>query len=130
MGMVGRCLGILGVGAALLRDTAGMPADYIGHLSFDDTSAVRSFPREFTPYRPTAHGHRSYILRVQDSDLVRDYIDYRKRHYSQSHIKAKSHYLVVGHDIYHEILATAFTADTILKNKITDARLLNLIAAE
>jgi hypothetical protein len=111
-------------------ESAGVPANYIGHLSFDGTSAVRSFPREFTPYRPTEQGHRSYILRVQDSDLGRDYIDYRKLHYPQSHIKEKTHYVVLGHDIYHEILATTFTAATILKNQITDAKLLNLIAAE
>jgi hypothetical protein len=111
-------------------EAAGMPADYIGHLAFKGTSAVRSFPREFTPYRPTEHGHRSYILRVQDSDLARDYIEYRKRHYPQTHIRENTHYVVVGHDIYHEILATSFTAGKILKNQITDTRLRNLIAAE
>ena len=110
--------------------SAGVAADYIGHLSFKGTSAVRSFPREFCPYQRTERGHRSYILRVEDSDLAREYIDYRKLHYPQSQIKEKNHYVVVGHDIYHEILAMSFTAGTILKSQITDARLLNLMAAQ
>jgi hypothetical protein len=114
----------------LCWDDAGMPADYIGHLAFKGTSAVRSFPREFTPYRPTEHSDRSYILRVQDSDLARNYIDYRKRHYPQTRVEEKNHYVIQGHDIYHEILATSFIASPILKNQITDERLLYLIANE
>jgi hypothetical protein len=88
---------------------------------------VRSFPREYHPYQTRDVGQRSYILRVEDSDLARNYIDYRTRHYPQFQIKEKTHYVVLGHDIYHEILATSFA--TAMKVQITDARLLGLIAA-
>lgn len=108
------------------------PADYLGHLSFDGASAVRSFPREFTPYQ-AINPLRSSVLRVPDSDLAKNHIEYRKRAYPQWPIKNEtnlSHYVVVGHDIYHEILAASFTANRIPKNQVTDPRLLNLIANE
>ena len=111
-------------------ESAAISADYIGHLSFEGASAVRSFPREYHPYRTRDVGQRSYILRVEDSDLARDYIDYRTRHYPQFRIEEKTHYVVLGHDIYHEILATSFATAMIRKVQITDARLLGLIAAE
>ena len=41
-----------------------------------------------------------------------------------------THFVVVGHDIYHEILATSFDAITIAKCEITDTRLLKLIENE
>lgn len=109
--------------------SAGEPADYIGHLSFKGAQAIRSFPREFLPYQVNQHG-RSEILQVEDSDLARDYVDYRKRHYPQHPIQETKHYVVYGHDIYHEILAISFTAARIPKTEITDARLLSLVAAE
>ena len=96
-------------------ESAGFPADYIGHLSFEGASAVRSFPREHHPYQTPEVGQRSYILRVEDSDLARNYIEYRTRHYPQFQIKEKTHYVVLGHDIYHEILATSFATAMIPK---------------
>jgi len=92
--------------------SAGVPADYIGELSFEGASAVRSFDREFIPYQTKRH-EKSYILQVPDSDLARNRVEYRKRHYPQYLISGKTHFVVVGHDIYHEILATKFTAATI-----------------
>src|SRR5437588_8424600 len=62
----------------------GEPADYIGQLSFEHASAVRSFGREFLPYRLPKHSHHSYILTVPDSDMVREYVAYRKQHYPRS----------------------------------------------
>jgi hypothetical protein len=57
-------------------------------------------------------------------------VDYRKRHYPQHPIQETKHYVVDGHDIYHEILAISFTAARIPKTEITDTRLLSLIADE
>jgi len=37
------------------------------------------------------------------------------------------HFVVMGHDIYHEILAVGFTASTIPAKTIQDPRLLELI---
>jgi len=109
---------------------AGVPADYIGHLSFEHASGVRSFAREYLPYRVPAHSHHSYILRIPDSELVREHIAYRQRHYPNfpSRLSDPNHYVVMGHDIYHEILARHFTASTIPTQDVKDPRLLRLIA--
>jgi hypothetical protein len=109
--------------------SAGVDADFIGKLSFEGASAVRSFAREFIPYQTERHGQKSWILQVPDSDLARERVDYRKKHYPKSPISEAIHFVVVGHDIYHEILATAFTATTIPKAEVTDARLRCLFAA-
>jgi len=109
--------------------SAGVPADHIGELSFEGASAVRSFDREFIPYQTKRH-EKSYILQVPDSDLARNRVEYRKRHYPQYPISEKTHFVVVGHDICHEILATKFTAATIPKLEVTNARLRRLIADE
>jgi len=105
---------------------AGEPADFIGHLSFQGASAVRSFRREHLAYRVPNREHRSYILSVTDSDFVREHIAYRQRHYPGD-ARTRIHYVVVGHDIYHEILAASFTAAKIPKEEITADRLRRLI---
>ena len=112
--------------------TAGKSADFLGRLSFERAVGVRSFTREFLPYRiPTNSGH-SYVLHIPDSDLVREHVTYRQQHYANSSFRppVPKHFVVVGHDIYHEILADIFTATTIPKQNVTDPRLLRLIAAE
>ena len=106
----------------------GVPADFVGHLVFEHASTVRSFSREYIPYRRPAHTQRSYILEIPDSELVREHVAYRKRHYPEFRGRDMRHFVVVGHDIYHEILATAFNALTIPKKELTDERLLRLIA--
>jgi len=107
---------------------AGEPADFIGHLSFDHGCGVRSFHREFSPYQVSNPG-KSEILRIPDSELVREHLAYRKRHYS--HLPPKlvvpNHYVVRGHDIYHEILADGFVCNKIPNEDVTDPRLVRLI---
>jgi hypothetical protein len=73
---------------------------------------------------------KSYVLKVADSDLASDYVDYRKLHYPEFPLRENTHFVVTGHDIYHEILATSFDAITIPKAEITDTRLLRLVADE
>jgi hypothetical protein len=110
--------------------SSGKPADYIGHLSFEHASAVRSFGREFLPYRLPEHRHRSYILAVPDSDMVREYAAYRRQQYRQFPPRpAPKQFVVVGHDIYHEILAAGFTESTIPRQEISDERLFRLVGA-
>ena len=114
----------------LCWESGGVPADYLGHLSFQYASLVRSFRREFSPYQ-AAELHRSDVLRVLDSDLARDVVKYQESHYPRMPQRTKTHqplFVVRGHDIYHEILADSFTASKIPKNQVTDPRLLNLIA--
>jgi hypothetical protein len=109
----------------------GEPADFIGHLSFQGASAARSYGREFFPYRVPKHDQRSYILSIADSEFIREHTEYRRQHYPDSRVDARSriHYVVAGHDIYHEILAASFTAAKISKLDVTDARLCRLIDA-
>ena len=106
----------------------GEPADFIGHISFEHASAVRSFTREFLPYRIASYDCHSYILQIPDSDLVREHVAYRQRHYPEFPGREQQHFVVTGHDIYHEILATSFVARTIPNQDVTDARLQKLIS--
>jgi hypothetical protein len=107
---------------------AGERADFIGQLSFERGRGVRSYRREHLPYHLPKHECHSWILQIPDSDFVREHLAYRNEHYSDSASKqtAPNHYVVAGHDIYHEILANGFTASTILRRDITDPRLLRL----
>jgi hypothetical protein len=107
---------------------AGEPAGFIGHISFEHAAAVRSFARESLPYRIASHNSHSYILQVSDSDLVREHIAYRQSHYPHFPGREQQHFVVTGHDIYHEILATSFTARTIPNQDVLDPRLLRLIS--
>lgn len=109
---------------------AGVPADFIGQLTFSGAAAVRSFHREFVPYQTAEHGLKSYILKVIDSDLTREHVEYRNLHYPNSPITEKTHFVVVGHDIYHEVLASSFVSTTISNAAVDDPRLLKLISAQ
>jgi len=103
------------------------PADFIGHLSFAGASAVHSYTREFSPYHLAEYHHRSFILQVAESRLLQENIDYQGLHYPKSPRIQMKHFVVMGHDIYHEILAVGFTASTIPAKTIQDPRLLELI---
>jgi hypothetical protein len=107
---------------------AGQAADYIAQLSFEGSRGVRSYGREYLPYEVPKHEFRSWILKIPDSDLIREHVAYREKHYANSSAQppVPSHYVVVGHDIYHEILANGFAASTILRRDISDPRLLRL----
>jgi hypothetical protein len=107
---------------------SGEPADYICHLSFQRTAAVRSFPRDFLPYRFPPDATGPSILYVPDSDLLRELVTYRQRHYPQPPFDPSQycHFVIHGHDIYHEILATGFSETTIPASELTDERLLAL----
>jgi hypothetical protein len=109
---------------------AGDPADFIGHLSFGHAASVRGFRREFLPYQVQGR-HHSYILQIVDSELVQEHKAYRQRHYpvSLSRLSDPNHYIVVGHDIYHEILADNFTSTAIAKQEIRDPRLIRLFTS-
>lgn len=109
--------------------SAGEPANFIGHISFDRVRGVRSYPREYTPYQISEPIPHSYILQIRDSELVREHIEFRERHYPNSalNVEIPTHYVVLGHDVYHEILASSFKLDTILNESVKDPRLLRLI---
>ena len=97
--------------------------------SFEHASVVRSFTREFLPYRLPRHDHRSYILRIPESELIREHVAYRQQRYPHMPtLPTPNHYAVVGHDIYHEILANSLVAGTIPNPNVIDPRLRRLIA--
>ena len=106
--------------------SSGEPADYICRLSFERAAAVRSYRREFIPYQLPDHTGHSYILRVPDSDWQREHIAYRRQRYPHSPDQPRQHFVVVGHDIYHEVLAVDFAEATIPAAELTDERLLVL----
>lgn len=105
------------------------PADFLGHLSFSGASAVRSFRREFLPYQIQPHALKSCILEIPDSDFAKEHLAYRRAHYPDSPGTqyVPKHFVVDGHDIYHEILAKAFVASAIPCAAIADPRLKRLI---
>ena len=110
---------------------SGIPADFIGCLSFQKASTARSFKREFLPCPVPKNQSSSYILTVLDSEFAREHDAYRKRHYPNGRKDAheRTHYVVVGHDIYHEILATNSTAAKIPIREIEEKRLRKLADA-
>ena len=109
---------------------AGEPADFLGQLVFEGAVAIRCFGREFLPYEVPTHSSQSYLLIIPDSDMVREHAAYRNRHYAghPGGVPDSKHFVVRGHDIYHEILATKFTAKAIQNDTVSDPRLLQLIA--
>jgi hypothetical protein len=94
-------------------DNAGEPADHICRLSFAHAAAVRSYRREFTPYQVPSHTHHSYILEVHGSDLLQEHLDYRRRTYPHSPPRHLRHFVVIAHDIYHEIVAESVIEDAV-----------------
>src|SRR6516164_848098 len=52
-------------------ESAAEPADFIGCISFDRASAVRSYAREFMPYQISGPTHHSYILEIPDSEFAK-----------------------------------------------------------
>lgn len=106
-------------------ESGGIPADYICQLAFARASAVRSFPREYHPYKVTGPTSRSDVLKVVDSDLHREHFEYRRRRYPTfvGDPSAKSHFVVCGHDIYHEVLAESFSEIHLPIPSLTDPRL-------
>lgn len=108
-------------------ETSG-PADYICELKFDHAVAVRSYSREFHPYQSTGPTCRSSVLKVLDSDLHREHFEFRRRMYPDSvgNLDDRMHFVVVGHDICHEILAKDFEEIHLLVKDLKDDRLLDL----
>lgn len=107
---------------------AATPANFIGHLIFERAHGVRSFPREYLPYSSPAGDAKSWVMQVFGSEFIEEYLAYRKRHYPTGPVTEPSHFVVHGHDIYHEILADRFDVTTVSRNGLTDQRLLRLFS--
>lgn len=110
--------------------SAGEPADYACKLKFYNTKAIRSYPREFLPYQKKNNNrYHSEIHLVENSDMLEEYRQYRKKNYPNDKRSTEnlSHFVIVGHDIYHEILAEKYEEQKIMINETTDARIRKLI---
>jgi hypothetical protein len=62
-------------------------------------------------------------------NMIQEHIAYRKSHYPTfvGDTSLLRHYVVSGHDFYHDILATGFTEANIPESQITDEHLLRFI---
>lgn len=116
---------------------AGDPADFIARLDFGHVGAVRSFPREFHPYMakrdpaapPEVSGHVGFVLAVSDSDFLREHLEYRKRVYPTSPPDSgMRHFVIAGHDFFHEILADGFSETMVPGVDLKEPRLRALLA--
>lgn len=107
----------------------GEPADFIACLSFNDVGGVRCFPREFSPYHPRQSSNGSSIWYLADSEMIREYLAYRHRHYPNGKVDGSKlcHYVIEGHDYCHDILARGFTESAIPAGDIVDDRLKRLL---
>jgi hypothetical protein len=89
----------------------------IGKLQFFGAHAVRSFRTEVLPYYDHQHDYHSYILEVFQSPwraeaLVGIYSEQLKA----SLLARARHFIVAGHDIYHEIVAESYNEQYITNN--------------
>ena len=104
---------------------AGMPP-----VSLPITSAA--FPSSRPPRArvypvPSASSRRSLIHPAGSRlRLLREQVTCRQQHYSQFAGPLLQHFVVVGHDIYHEVLAVSFTDVIIPAAEFIDERLLVL----
>src|SRR5262245_53014372 len=95
-------------------EEAGMPAGYVCHLLFRDAEATRSFPREYIPYEIESLAYKSYVLEIVDSPWLQEQQREHKRlqetvyRHSPGRPFDARHFVVTGHDIYHEVLAASF----------------------
>jgi hypothetical protein len=107
----------------------GEPADFISCLSFQAVKGIRCFPREASPYVHVPRRLHSGVLSLSDSEMIREHRTHRQRHYPNSVDDRPGllHYVIEGHDFYHEILAHGFTETAIPAADIHDERFRQLL---
>lgn len=92
-------------------------SNIIGKLSFEGAWAFRSVRTEVDPYVDSECDFSSYILEVFNSSWPSEieFGFYTKFSKMNLHNESK-HYLVKGHDIYHEILCQKYNETYINEN--------------
>lgn len=91
-------------------------SELLGKLSFDGVWAIRGVRTEIAPYMDRESHLGSHILEVFDS-LWPSEIEcgfYGEQSKKRLH-KESRHFLVKGHDIYHEILCTDYSEQYLSK---------------
>lgn len=106
----------------------GEPADFISCLSFHGVQAVHCFPREYLSNPHLTFALPSSVLSLSDSTLIQEHREFRQRHYPNAWFDPKlRHFIVRGHDFYHEILALGFTETAVQAGEILDPQLRQLL---
>lgn len=110
-------------------EESGIPAGFVSCLSFQRVRGVRCFPREHSPYLRIQRHYRSAVLNFSDSEMIREHLAYRQRHYPQSlgDSSGLRHFVIEGHDFCHEILAYGFTETAIPAGDIQDPKIRRLL---
>lgn len=99
---------------------AGIPANYLCRLRFQNAWAVRGFSLGTPPYKIEEIDYRSRIYYVENSRLLKEAVQQRTRDYPQWlswDRKTYRHYVVSGHDNYFDIIASEFTEEIIQRGE-------------
>jgi hypothetical protein len=102
----------------------------VGMLTFSGVWAVRSVRSEVSPHLDTKHNLSSYLLQVFNSVWPREVEGafYTPDSKQRLHSEAK-HFIVKGHDIYHEILCRSYTEDYLDPSDTGHAAAMGLLTA-
>jgi hypothetical protein len=90
---------------------AGIPADYIGQVTFHNAWAVRGLCLEWHGYKIAETHYHSSILSVENSKWLSQLSEQRLTLYpnwKQWDTREYLHYVVSGHDNYYDVVATGF----------------------
>ena len=92
-------------------------SEKIGKLSFEAAWAFRSVKTECAPYMDRESTLHSYVLEVFNSPWPSEieFGFYTESSKARLHSEAK-HFLVQGHDIYHEVLCRGYTEKYLMKS--------------
>jgi hypothetical protein len=84
-------------------------SELIGKLSFDCAVTCRSVCTEVAPYQDRESSLSSYILEIFHSPWPAEVEFGFYTEQARVRIHEKRHFLVKGHDVYHEILCRGFS---------------------
>jgi hypothetical protein len=90
-------------------------SELIGKLSFDRATAFRSVRTEVAPHMDSESKFSSYILEVFHSPRPGDIEFGFYTEQAREFLRKKRHFLVKGHDIYHEVLCLDFSESYLSK---------------
>lgn len=101
-------------------DEKGDPAGYLAKIIFEHCCATKFVHSSYPPYEVTGERSRSAILNVFDSQWLRALVE-RKKELHPNLInpqeayngKLYKHFVVLGHDVYVDVIATGFRIEKI-----------------
>ena len=100
-------------------DENGEPADFLAKLTFDCKEA-KYIKSDFVPYKRNNLNSHSYILVVESSSWLNDHIERIIKRSPQVKNPEKTwndkplkHYIIQGHDVYVELIASGYILEKI-----------------